>query len=495
MRCHWIAVCFSLVPLMLHTSTLQGGQEILAGFAETDITPPVGFPMAGYFHERLAEGAIDPLKAKAVVFRSGDQQAAFVICDLIAASADFTIEVRSRASAETGIPPQNIVVSATHSHTAPDYSKSLYAFLRSKDQTSQSETGRLRMTYIASLLDQTAQAIILAHRAAAPVTLASASLEQQVPVAFNRRFVQRDGSVRTWVGLEHPDSVRSAGPIDPEIGLLMVRDQQGVPKSLISNFALHLDTVGGSKWSADYPYFISQAVQKVLGPDVVSVFGTGCCGDINHVNPRGQDRNKTDFIGNALGTTITEGLTHLTEIDEPRLEVRTGVVRLPLQDASADDIAKDVQTMKAARAGTAVDFVDHVTAHRRLMIDQLRNVPRHAQGDDAATALMMTSHWEGVGDSLPAEVQVIAFGKDAAIVFLPGEVFVELGLAIKRGSPYRTTMVIELSSCVETFYVPTRAAFAGGGYEVTNSTLKPGGGEMLVEEALRLLRSAASASH
>ena len=68
----------------------------------------------------------------------------------------------------------------------------------------------------------------------------------------------------------------------------------------------------------------------------------------------------------------------------------------------------------------------------------------------------------------------------------------ELGLAIKRGSPFRTTLVVELSNCVETFYVPTRAAYAGGSYEVTNSTLLPGGGEMLVEEALRQLRSAAS---
>ena len=64
----------------------------------------------------------------------------------------------------------------------------------------------------------------------------------------------------------------------------------------------------------------------------------------------------------------------------------------------------------------------------------------------------------------------------------------------KRGSPFRTTLVIELANCVETIYIPTRAAYAGGSYEVTNSNLQPGSGEMLVEAALRQLRAAAAAT-
>ena len=87
----------------------------------------------------------------------------------------------------------------------------------------------------------------------------------------------------------------------------------------------------------------------------------------------------------------------------------------------------------------------------------------------------------------------VTVGDDLALVFLPGEIFVELGLAIKQGSPYRNTMVVELCNCVETIYVPTRAAYAGGGYEVTNSMVEPGTGEMLAETALRLLRESASA--
>src|SRR5687768_3030897 len=113
--------------VMLCGSAIAADLEI--GLAETDITPPKGFPMAGYYHERLAEGQIDPLKAKAIVFRGDKEQAALVVCDLTGISIDLSTAVRRRAAEKTGIPAANIVVSATHSHTAPDYSKELYLYL------------------------------------------------------------------------------------------------------------------------------------------------------------------------------------------------------------------------------------------------------------------------------------------------------------------------------------------------------------------------------
>ena len=81
--------------------------------------------MAGYYHERLAEGEIDPLKARAIVFIDGETSGALVVCDLIGISTDLKNEVRKRASEKTGIPAEHIALSATHSHTAPDYMKEL----------------------------------------------------------------------------------------------------------------------------------------------------------------------------------------------------------------------------------------------------------------------------------------------------------------------------------------------------------------------------------
>src|SRR5687767_5197148 len=82
------------------------------GVAEVEITPPIGFPMAGYSHEHLAEGQIDPLKAKAIVFEDGQSKAALVVCDLIGIATELSREFRRRTSEKTGIPWSNIVISA-----------------------------------------------------------------------------------------------------------------------------------------------------------------------------------------------------------------------------------------------------------------------------------------------------------------------------------------------------------------------------------------------
>ena len=90
------------------------------------------------------------------------------------------------------------------------------------------------------------------------------------------------------------------------------------------------------------------------------------------------------------------------------------------------------------------------------------------------------------GETLPMEVQVFRLGSEVAIVGLPGEVFVDLGLAIKKASPFPTTLVIELAQDAPG-YVPTRKAFQEGSYETVNSRILPGGGEMLLEAAVQTL--------
>ena len=85
------------------------------------------------------------------------------------------------------------------------------------------------------------------------------------------------------------------------------------------------------------------------------------------------------------------------------------------------------------------------------------------------------------------EVQTFRLSEDTAIVGLPGEIFTDLGLAIKAASPFKNTLVIELCNDNIT-YVPTRKAFAEGSYEIVNSRVAPGGGEILVETAVRLLK-------
>ena len=143
------------------------------------------------------------------------------------------------------------------------------------------------------------------------------------------------------------------------------------------------------------------------------------------------------------------------------------------------------------RSVDGADFFEHVIAYRKLMLDQMRRQEPLAVAEEHITWGLSRS-LSGIGETLPVDVTVMTLGPDVAIVCLPGEVFVELGLAIKQASPFETTLIVELSNCVETIYIPHRAAYAGGSYEVTNSNLQPGAGEMLVETALTLLREAAT---
>ena len=459
--------------------------SLRVGVAEADITPPVGFPIAGYYHERLADGTVDELKAKAIVFRDARAEAALVVCDLIGIATDLSQAVRQRASEKTGIPAEHIVISATHSHTAPDYMKELWLKLGNEKQDP------LRAAYIEKLINNLVEVIDVAHSGAKVATLECGSATQTTPVSFNRRSVMRDGSVRTWMSHDNPDVVRAAGPIDPEIALLSLRDESGKPLGVVSNFALHLDTVGGMKWSADYPYFIEQTLRKAIGSDVVSIFATGCCGDINHANPRSKVRNKADFIGNSIGESIHKQLGELKKIERTDLVVKSRAVKLPLEDATKEEVARSLKILDLASRKQPVDFLDHVTAYKKLMLDQLRHREPFANTSEHITWGLSRS-LAGIGDSLPVSVTVMTIGHDVAIVCLPGEIFVELGLAIKQGSPFKTTLVIELANHVESIYIPNRAAYAGGSYEVTNSALQPGGGEIVVETALSLLREAAT---
>ncbi|MCX8107273.1 MAG: hypothetical protein N3G20_00555, partial [Verrucomicrobiae bacterium] len=90
------------------------------------------------------------------------------------------------------------------------------------------------------------------------------------------------------------------------------------------------------------------------------------------------------------------------------------------------------------------------------------------------------------GRPLRAEVQVIAVGGELAWVGLPGEVFVELGLAIKKRSPFPNTFVVELAND-NIGYVPDRRSYAEGNYEPISARCAPGSGEQLVDAAVDLL--------
>src|SRR5580765_66089 len=125
--------------LLLAASPLARAAGLKVGVAVTDITPPVGWRMSGYFYERVSTKIHDPLQGKALVFRQGDEKAALVFCDLNAIPRDLSSRVRTQASRKTGIPERSILLAATHTHTGPLYFGALREYLH---ETAISTQGR-----------------------------------------------------------------------------------------------------------------------------------------------------------------------------------------------------------------------------------------------------------------------------------------------------------------------------------------------------------------
>src|SRR6476469_4536669 len=161
------------------------------GLATRDITPPVGYRLAGYFYERRSTAAHDPLQAKAIVFRQGDVRFAWVACDLCQTSPEVVERARAEASAKTHIPPDNIVVTSTHTHTGPDYFGPLADHLhRLATAANNGADPGAPIDYAPFLAARIVEAIGAADAARAPAELRVTSAEQD-GLAFNRRYVMK----------------------------------------------------------------------------------------------------------------------------------------------------------------------------------------------------------------------------------------------------------------------------------------------------------------
>ncbi len=439
-------------------------KELNAGIASIEITPPIGYRMSGYFHERLSDGISNPLHAKAIVLRQGEESAALVFCDIIGLSPDVSSRARKKAAEKTGIPSANILITATHTHTGPLYFGALRKHLHDTAVAKHGSDPCEKVDYPSELVNKLVNVISEANASTKPVRM-EAGLAEQQGLSFNRRFHMKDGSVRFNPGVLNPDIIRPAGPIDTDVGMVLFRavDSGSIDAALV-NFALHLDTVGGTKYADDYPFYLEQSLRQKYGNKFTLLFGTGTCGDINHIDVTKKARLKTDYIGKKLAETVQEKARHLKTITEPALAVRSEIVQAPLQSYGPEKVAWARENIK--KVGTReLSFLEQVEAYKILAIEMRRS------------------------KTIPLEVQVFRLSRDVAVVGLPGEVFVDLGLAIKRASPFPATLVIELCQDAPG-YIPTKKAFDEGSYETVNSRIAPGGGEMMVDAAIQLTKMA-----
>jgi hypothetical protein len=318
--------------------------------------------------------------------------------------------------------------------------------------------------YPALLTDQLVKVIAAAQVNLAPAEL-SAGITKQEGLTFNRRYWMKNGKVAFNPGRLNPDIVRPAGPTDTEVGILQAR-QAGAnqPFAGLTTFALHSDTVGSTEFSADYEFYLQEKLRQAYGPDFVSLFGAGTCGDLNHIDVNSAEDIKgfarAEHIGTTLGQAVLSAAPRLSPISHPSLAVRSKTLPIALQDFTPQQLA-DARSLIDKLGDPNTAFMTKVVAVKILDLASRPHIS-------------------------PMEVQVFRFDSETAIVCLPCEIFVELGLAIKHASPFPKTIVISICNDRPS-YVPTRKAFAEGSYEITNARVKPGTGEKLVKTAVALL--------
>lgn len=449
------------VALLLGTMAPASADDLEIGLATADITPPVGYRMSGYFSERASTGVKDPLKAKAIVYRQGLVEGAMVFCDLIGIDKSTGDAIRAAVAEQANIPASNVSVAATHSHTGPLCEGVLRDHFHARAIASKGVDAHESIDYAAFLVKTVTGTVAQAKRGLKASGIASA-VGRGPEVSFNRRFEMKDGTNRFNPGLRNPEIRRVLGPIDPEVGLLAFTPRgESTPAGSLAVFALHLDTVGGTAYSADYPAVIAEKLGERYGPRFLSAFGAGTCGDINHIDVRAATIRKTAEIGRLLAEIPLREIPGMVPF-EPMLRIESKVVEVPALRIDAAEVAR------------SLPMLDRLGDPKLPFLEAVR----------AVTAIDLNRNYKaGV---VPIEVQAWRLGRETAVVFLPGEVFVEHGLAIKKASPFRVTLVVELAnSCPH--YIPTLKACREGSYEVVNSRIAPGGGEAMVAAAVELL--------
>lgn len=427
-------MAFRVLLLWLATAAFASGAEeatsgcIDAGVGIVDITPTEPVVLAGSPTQLRSSSVATRLYVKALVLAAGGQKVAIVTLDTLKYPVDHVLRARQQIEKTTGIPAGNSIICASHTHRGP-----LWSYY--KDQ----------------LVTPIAEAVELAVRDLTPCRLGAAKGRVE-GVSECRRVVKGGTAWNRWLlppadAQEYPPE----SPADPEFDVLAVIGKQGRYKAVVYNFACHAANTRDLAVSADYPGDVQQYVQSRLRYAVPALFLPGACGDVNPVYSV-----ESGVFGERLGREIVRCLGQIKLIDMPALWIESKDMAVPGREHPVFDLEE-----------IALKWPGQLE-HYRTAFNGMK------KREQPAYQCLFTG---------------IRIGDDFAIVTNPVELFCEFGTRIKTGSPFPHTMVATLTNGAHG-YVPTRKAFAGGGYETwfgEHSYLTTRAGEIIEEESLGIL--------
>lgn len=426
--------------------------KLHAGAATSNITPWLGVTMPGSFRPRYGEDVHDELQAKALVIDNGDVRIAMVTCDLIAIPEAIANAVKARIQERCGISPECVMVNATHTHSGAGVSNLLGM---GEDEG-----------YTTWLPLKVADAVELAIKRMQPARAGFASVMED-RISFYRRWLMKDGTVRMNPGLNNPDRVRPMGEIDPELAMMYVEEMDGTPISVVASFSLHYVGTGGvGLVSADYFGQFFNVMRHYLGGNCVPILWNAASGQINNNDYSGeriwQDRGHTRArrMANVLaGHVLTE--IQLMDLDEKlALEAMTGTLEFSRKVITETDLDIAEQILAGG--------YEYAEGPFSWVVGQ--PVPK----DRVDVYARQCQRLAALPEQMTAPVQAIRLG-DAAILALPGEIFVESGLRIKAQTSASPLMLVSLANGYIGYVCTDEALTQEGGYETWAALSSLGG--------------------
>jgi neutral ceramidase len=428
-----------------------------AGFSKICISPPIGAPLAGFAarHE-VSKGIHDDLYARALILENAESSVAIVSVDVLALSSEFIKRVRNAIQASTGLSPDSVMIASTHTHAGPVTITTFF----NPDETVDSH-----------YMDKLAE-----------------SIQEAVSTAWRLRFPARVG-----VGVGHVEGVgvnrrsNDQKPIDEQIGIIKVTDADANTRCVLINYSCHPTVLGPDNLqvTGDFPAFAVKEIESALGDGGFAMFVNGTQGNISMghsselsaigiITP-GRTFARAAELGHLLSAATQATLPSIEVDDHPTLKTSAIPVALPLKKYPA--VAETLRLLHDAEANLAAltssngDNTDQVLrARSEYLYASINNF----------YAREAVAFADGM---LPIELQAIRIN-DAVFVAVPAEVFVEIGLCIKKKAPYPTFLVGIANGYIG--YLPTMAAHEVGGYEVVSSKCRPEAETELIEHVLIL---------
>ena len=332
-------------------AAVSSAAEFKAGFARVDITPPMGSFMPGYFKDRRAKEVLDPLQINCVAFSDGKATAFVMQVDTEGISDAVADRMRDAIVKSTRVDRNAILVHASHTHDGGYLAMHIGKDASGKPVYPKNATDVDRI-YVDMCVTRAADVAAAAIRDLAPATL---SYQRSVAkrISFGRRYLMKDGKVRTNPGTGNPDIVRPAGtPPDETVQVLRI-DREGTLPICVINFQCHPDVVGGETITADWPGLTRTVFEAATMGGARCMVINGTQGDVNHCNvmPRPGELNglTRDFdavdrgyshswhMANVISAAALSVWLKCIPLDAGEINFATTTVRVPAQKARNSD--------------------------------------------------------------------------------------------------------------------------------------------------------------